>query len=68
MSPELAGITEIAAMLDTTPRTVRNWVRRPEFPAPIETLATGRIWRRVDVQAWAKAHRPRPGRPPKQTD
>jgi prophage regulatory protein len=63
---ELAGITEIAEMLGASARTVRNWVRRPDFPKPIETLATGRIWRRVDVATWAEEHRPKPGRPPKQ--
>ena len=63
---ELAGITEIAEMLGASPRTVRNWVQRPDFPKPIETLATGRIWRRREVESWAKKKRPKPGRPPKQ--
>ena len=66
VSPDLAGITEIAALLDKSPRTVRNYVRRPDFPAPVEELATGRVWRRADIEKWARAHLPlRTGRPPK---
>lgn len=54
MAPELASVVEIASMLDVPRRTAERWVNRPDFPAPTDTLAVGRIWRRADVQAWAK--------------
>ncbi len=33
-------------------------VIRPGFPAPLDTLATGRIWDRAAVEAWIREHRP----------
>jgi len=56
MAPEeLASVVEIAQMLGDVPlRTAQRWVNRSDFPAPVETLAVGRIWRRVDVEQWAK--------------
>lgn len=33
-------------------------VNRKTFPAPIDTLATGRIWDRAAVEAWIQEHRP----------
>ena len=27
-----------------------------DFPAPVVTLAVGRIWARVDVEKWARKH------------
>lgn len=55
MAPEeLASVGEIAAMLAVPKRTAQRWIERPDFPAPIATLAVGRIWRRADVQEWAK--------------
>ena len=67
MAPdELAGLAEIMALLGVTKRTALKYVNRPEFPEPLDRLATGRVWLRADVQAWAKANLPlKPGRPPK---
>ena len=31
-----------------------------DFPAPIATLAVGRIWSRADVEAWDRRHGERP--------
>jgi predicted DNA-binding transcriptional regulator AlpA len=65
MSPdELAGLSEIMALLGVTKRTALKYVNRPEFPEPIDRLSTGRVWRRADVQNWAQANLPlKPGRP-----
>ena len=64
MSPELAGLAEIAAMLSVTKRTAWNYTRRDDFPDPIDRLASGPVWRRVDVEDWAAEHLPLPpGRP-----
>jgi hypothetical protein len=67
MSPELAGLAEVADMLAVTKRTASNYTQREDFPEPIDRLASGPVWRRTDVDAWASAHLPLPtGRPPKQ--
>lgn len=67
MAPEeLAGVTEIAEMLGVARRTAAAYTERDDFPAPVGVLARGRIWRRVDVDRWAKKNPPRkPGRPKK---
>lgn len=66
VSPELASLSEIAALLSVTKRTAQRYAERGDFPHPVDTLATGRIWRRADVEAWGKASLPlRTGRPPK---
>jgi predicted DNA-binding transcriptional regulator AlpA len=67
MSPELAGLAEIATMLDVTKRTAWNYTKRDDFPEPVDRLASGPIWKRADVERWASANLPlRPGRPPQQ--
>ena len=69
MSPDLAGLSEIAAMLNVTKRTASNYTGRPDFPGPIERLEMGPVWRRVDIEEWAKKNLPLPpGRPPKRED
>jgi prophage regulatory protein len=72
MTPdELAGIAEIATMLRVTDRTAQRYADRPDFPPPVGTVAGGRIrvWRRSDVEVWAKKTLPlQTGRPPKPTD
>lgn len=66
---ELAGLSEIAQMLGVTKRTVQRYMARADWPDPVERLATGRVWRRVDIEAWKAAHLPlREGRPPKPED
>jgi predicted DNA-binding transcriptional regulator AlpA len=66
---ELASISEIAELLGVTERTAQRYAQRSDFPAPVDTIAGGRIrvWRRRDVERWAKKTLPlpRPGRPPK---
>lgn len=65
---ELASVYEIAEMLGVSKRTAARYVDRPDFPPPFDTLAVGRIWRRKDVERWAKATLPlkRTGRPRKE--
>nr|WP_239093080.1 hypothetical protein [Micromonospora andamanensis] len=31
------------------------------FPDPYQTLIMGKVWRRSDVEAWIRAHRPQLG-------
>jgi len=64
--PEIVmGTAEIADWLGVSQATVHQWRRRhPDFPAPMQTLATGPIWRICDVATWASRERPT-GRPRK---
>ena len=50
----LVGVAEIAQMLGVTRQRVNQLVREPDFPAPEAKLTAGRIWKRVDVEAWAR--------------
>lgn len=70
MSPdELAGLHEVAEILDVPKRTAARYVLRDDFPEPVDRLAAGPIWRIADVAAWGKENLPlRPGRPRKPRD
>ena len=67
MAPdELAGLAEVAALCKVSKRTAQSYTARPDFPAPLDRLASGPVWRRRDVERWATKHLPfRTGRPPK---
>jgi predicted DNA-binding transcriptional regulator AlpA len=66
MSPELAGLAEVAEIFGVTKRTAWNYTQRDDFPEPVDRLASGPIWRRADIERWQEEHRPPlpPGRPP----
>jgi prophage regulatory protein len=70
MSSHLVGLSEIATMLGVSRQRAGQLVRDYEdFPPPVAELASGRIWKTVDVEAWANAHPVRPpGRPVSQPD
>lgn len=66
---ELAAVSEIAELLNVSRRTAANYVERDDFPEPYDRLSTGRVWRRRDVERWARATLPlRTGRPRKEPD
>lgn len=67
MAPdELIGFRELVDLLGVSRASAARYSRRADFPAPVERLAGGRVWRRADVEAWAKANLPlRTGRPPR---
>jgi predicted DNA-binding transcriptional regulator AlpA len=48
------GIAEIADLLDVSTQRVDQLARQPGFPRPVAELKAGRIWRRHEVEAWAK--------------
>jgi predicted DNA-binding transcriptional regulator AlpA len=63
---EIVGLTEIAEMFGVTKRTAVRYRNRSDFPDPLARLSAGLVWRRVDVETWAKQTLPlRRGRPPK---
>lgn len=68
MAPEeVVGLSEIAEELGVTKRTAVRYAARGDFPEPLARLRAGLVWKRVDVERWAKKTLPLPrtGRPPK---
>ncbi|MGW3806649.1 hypothetical protein [Micromonospora sp. NPDC005113] len=56
---EFVGIAEIRDMLGGVSRARASVVAsRRDFPAPYQVLRMGQIWRKSDVEAWIKQHRP----------
>lgn len=61
--PALAGVAEAAAIMGWDKRRVITYIDRGRFPEPFQTLASGRVWRRSDVEAYsADWHARRAGR------
>jgi predicted DNA-binding transcriptional regulator AlpA len=49
------GLTEIADLLGVSRQRVDQIVKKdPGFPTPEAVLIGGRIWKRGDVEAWAR--------------
>jgi predicted DNA-binding transcriptional regulator AlpA len=68
MATELAGPTELAALLGVTRPTVYAYMNHDDFPLPVVSLPRRQLWRVKDVQRWAQRTLPlREGRPPKET-
>jgi hypothetical protein len=59
LEPALVGVAEAAAILGWDKRRVATYAERGSFPVPVAALASGRIWRREDVEAFARAFRRR---------
>lgn len=59
----LMGTREAARFLGIRPSNfVRDWASRSDFPAPLATLSSGRVWLWIDVERYAAARRaPKPG-------
>ena len=55
--PVLVGVAEAAAILNWDKRRVFTYISRGSFPEPVAMLASGRIWRRTDIEDYAKARR-----------
>jgi hypothetical protein len=51
----LVGVSEAAAILDWDRRRVITYVDRGSFPEPVAHLASGRVWRRDEVEAFGRA-------------
>jgi hypothetical protein len=57
--PALAGVAEAAEILGWDKRRVITYLNRGSFPEPITSLASGRIWLRDDIEAYAREWRVR---------
>jgi predicted DNA-binding transcriptional regulator AlpA len=61
---DLIMLAEVAKLLGVAPSTAARYSNLGSFPAPVERLATGRVWPRVDVERWGRETLPLPrGRP-----
>ena len=50
---DLAGLAEIAEVLEVTRRHAIRLTSEPGFPEPIARLRATPVWRRADVERWA---------------
>jgi len=57
---DLAGLAEVAAMLNTSRTQAKRWTRREDFPEPVARLRATPVWRADEVKAWAKQRKPVP--------
>ena len=63
--PRLAGVAEAATVMGWDKRRVITYLNRGRFPDPVQSLASGRVWIRGDVERfadrwWARRGRSRP--------
>ena len=57
--PQVVGVAEAAEIMGWDKRRVITYIDRGSFPEPLTTLASGRIWLREDVEAYARTWRAR---------
>jgi hypothetical protein len=51
--PLLAGVAEAAEVMGWDKRRVITYIDRGRFPEPLQSLASGRVWLRSDVERYA---------------
>jgi predicted DNA-binding transcriptional regulator AlpA len=52
---DLIGLSEIAELIGVSRQYADRLVKSdPAFPAPVSVIRAGRIWRRADVEKWAR--------------
>jgi len=62
---KIIGLAEITELFGVTKPTALRYTHRRDFPKPVATLESGRIWERRKVIAWGKRMLPlQEGRPP----
>lgn len=52
----LVGAAEIGRMLGVSRQRVQQLVGRDGFPEPEVVLDMGKVWKRADVEEWARSH------------
>lgn len=57
--PSVVGVAEAAEIMSWDKRRVVTYIDRGSFPEPLTSLASGRIWLREDVEAFATEWRAR---------
>jgi len=54
VAPDLVGVAEAAEILGWDKRRVFTYISRGSFPEPVAFLASGRVWRKRDVEEYAR--------------
>jgi predicted DNA-binding transcriptional regulator AlpA len=62
MAPDLMRLKDVAEFLGVSEEHARELAARADFPSPLRTVFAGRIWRRGDVDRWARDMRAAYGR------
>lgn len=57
--PQIVGVAEAAEIMGWDKRRVVTYLDRSQFPEPLTSLASGRIWLREDIEAYADEWRQR---------
>jgi excisionase family DNA binding protein len=68
MAAGLVTVDDIAELLGVSRRTIERYLADEDldFPEPAASFGRVRVWKRRDVERWAKKTLPLPqGRPPK---
>jgi hypothetical protein len=55
--PQIVGVAEAAEIMGWDKRRVVTYIDRGQFPEPLTSLASGRIWLREDVERYAQEWR-----------
>ncbi|MGZ4152603.1 MAG: hypothetical protein ACXVP3_09165 [Actinomycetota bacterium] len=61
--PQVVGVAEAAELMSWDKRRIITYLDRGQFPEPLTSLASGRIWLREDVERFAESWRERHPRP-----
>jgi predicted DNA-binding transcriptional regulator AlpA len=64
MPPGLIRFRDLPEVLGVSPATAARYAKRLDVPKAQE-IAGIRVWKKTEVQRWAKKSRPPRGRPPK---
>ncbi|MDP9334401.1 MAG: hypothetical protein M3Q30_14020 [Actinomycetota bacterium] len=51
---DLVGLKEIGEMLGVSKQRAGQLVEQVGFPQPLGEISAGRVWKRADVEAWAR--------------
>jgi predicted DNA-binding transcriptional regulator AlpA len=51
---DLMGLKEIAELLGVSIQRAHQLAATAGFPAPLGETSSGRVWKRADVEKWAK--------------
>lgn len=63
--PKLAGLAEVASLAGVSRTRAAQLAAHPDFPAPVDRLAMGPVWREADVRTFLATPR-KAGRRPKE--
>jgi hypothetical protein len=67
--PQIVGVAEAAEIMGWDKRRVVTYLDRAQFPEPLTSLASGRIWLREDIEGfadeWRERHPGARGAPPR---